>query len=194
MTRRLLALGDSYTVGEGVPAGWPALLVDRLSRTGLPIVWTVVAQTGWTSGELLEALDADPPVGPFDLVTLLVGVNDQYRGLPLAEFHANARELMVRAGELGDSRLAVSIPDWSVTPFGTVSERTNVAAEIDAFNRVWRAAADDGGVRFVDVTPLSRAYPDEVTDDGLHPSMIHYQRWVELIEPAVHSLLDPAVG
>lgn len=194
MTRRLLALGDSYTVGEGVPAGWPGVLADRLSRTGLPIERTVIAQTGWTSGELLAALDADPPVGPFDLVTLLVGVNDQYRALPLAEFDANARELMARAKELGGARLAISIPDWGATPFGVESERTNVAAEIDAFNRVWRAAADAGGARFVDVTPLSRAHPDEVTDDGLHPSTIHYRRWVELIEPVVHSLLDPAVG
>ena len=194
MTRRLLALGDSYTVGEGAPSGWPGLLADRLGSTGLPLEWTVIAQTGWTSRELLAALAADPPVGPFDLVTLLVGVNDQYRGLPLAEFDANARELIVRARELGAARLAVSIPDWSVTPFGVESEHTNVTAEIDAFNRVWRAAADDGGALFVDVTPLSRTHPDEVTDDGLHPTTIHYRRWVELIEPAARSLLNPAVG
>ncbi|MBT8202334.1 MAG: SGNH/GDSL hydrolase family protein [Acidimicrobiia bacterium] len=194
MTRRLLALGDSYTVGEGADSGWPDLLAARLGADGVPVEWTVIAQTGWTSGELLDALDTGPPVGPFDLVTLLVGVNDQYRGLPIDNFAANARGLLGRAGELGRARLAVSIPDWGVTPFGADRDRTEVAADIDAFNAVWQAAAAAVGAEFVDVTPLSRAHPDEVTDDGLHPSTAHYRRWVDVIRPVAHALLDPAPG
>ena len=194
MTRRLLALGDSYTVGEGAEAGWPDLLAHRLGADGGPVEWTVIAQTGWTSGELLDAVAAGPPVGPFDLVTLLVGVNDQYRGLPIDDFAASARALLGRAGELGRARLAVSIPDWGVTPFGADNDRTEVSAQIDAFNGVWRAAAIAAGAEFVDITPVSRAHPDEVTDDGLHPSTAQYRRWVEVIGPVARSLLDRAAG
>ncbi|MDH3605979.1 MAG: GDSL-type esterase/lipase family protein [Acidimicrobiia bacterium] len=188
---RFLALGDSYTVGEGVdPAeAWPGQLAAVLGLQS-----TVVASTGWTSRELLTALDAQPPVGPFELVSLSIGVNDQYRGLSRSEFADNAAALLDRAtGWATRGVLIVSIPDWGVTPFAEGRDRALVAAEVDAFNADLAQLAGGRGVPFVDVTPLSRSSPAEVTGDGLHPSASQYQTWVQLIAPVVVAMLSGTV-
>lgn len=193
---RFLALGDSYTVGESVPAeaSWPHLLVDRLQALGRPTRVEVVAMTGWTAGELLEAIESEPPRPPFDLVSLLVGVNDQYRGLSIEQYEAALDALLSLAARLvlpgTHGRLAVSIPDWGVTPFAADRARNRIGREIDRFNASFRSKAEAAGVPFVDVTSVSREYADLVAEDGLHPDGRQYERWVEAILPVAVGVLD----
>jgi len=205
MPLRFLALGDSYTIGEAVdPAErWPAQLVRRLRASGLDLADPVIiATTGWTAAELAAAFDAAPPEGPFDLVTLLIGVNDQYRGLPCdGAYRSRINGLLGRAIEAaaGDpSRVVVlSIPDWGVTPFAQGRDPARIAAEIEAFNEVNRAAAAAARARWLDVTGVSREAardPGLLAGDGLHPSAAMYARWVELLLPAARAILAPSVS
>jgi len=190
---RLLALGDSYTIGEGVdPADrWPVLLAGALRDRGVGVADPViVARTGWTVVELGTGIDQAGPVGPFDLVTLQIGVNDQYRGYPVEGFRDGFGALLDRAIGFADGDpgrlVVVLIPDWGVTPFAGGRDRERIASEIDAFNRVVAVAAAGRGVEFVDVTPISRRAGDEpglVTGDGLHPSREMYALWVERLLP-----------
>ena len=190
---RFLALGDSYTIGEAVASGerWPERLAAMLRERGVEIEEIeIVAKTGWTTDELTAAIDAARPVGPFDLVSLLIGVNNQYRGRAVEEYGGEFRGLLDRAVGFagGDaSRVVVlSIPDWGVTPFAEGRDRAQVAEEIDAFNAVNRAEAVAAGARYVDVTPVSREAATNaglVASDGLHPSGEMYRRWAELVLP-----------
>jgi lysophospholipase L1-like esterase len=198
VTRRYLALGDSYTIGEGVDASgrWPVQLAAVMRDAGAPVADpTIVAKTGWTTAELLAALDAiSPPLAAdYDLVSLLIGVNDQYRGLASGVFREGFFKLLPRAINFagGDARrvVVVSIPDWSVTPFGRSDPRgaPAIAGEIDAFNVIAGAISRQAGAQFVDVTALSRRASNNATllaGDGLHPSMAMYALWVETILPA----------
>ena len=189
-----LALGDSYTVGEGVPTRetWPSVVAHRLRADGVPLADpTVIATTGWTTDELDAAItererDLAPP---YDVVTLLVGVNDQYRGRGVEAYCAPFRALLARAVGLagGDASrvVVVSIPDWSVTPFAEGRDAAQITAEIDAFNAVARDEARVAGARWADVTPHSRAHPALVADDGLHPSGEAYAGWADVIGPEV---------
>lgn len=199
---RLLCLGDSYTIGEGVdPAErWPAVLEHWLRVRGHPVQPpTVIAKTGWSTTELSDAIDAASPEPPFDLVTLLIGVNDQYRDWPESEFPDRLAALVDRAIGLAGGRprrcLAISIPDWGVTPFGQRDRRgpAAIGQAIDRYNRMVAAVAATRGVRFVDITPLSRApeWAAATTDDGLHPAAECYRAWVErAIGPAALAALE----
>lgn len=194
---RLLALGDSYTIGEGVPEAdrWPEQLAARLGDTGLEVSVDIVARTGWTTAELDRGIDAAKPEGPYDIVTLLIGVNNQFRGLPIEGYRAEFAALLERAiGFAGDDPgrvIVVSIPDWGTTPFGQTRNPAQVAAEIDAFNRVAREEADRVGTGWVDVTGISRGDdPGLVAGDGLHPSGEQYRLWVEAILPVVTVILE----
>jgi lysophospholipase L1-like esterase len=198
---RFLALGDSYTIGEGVgPAGrWPAELRARLAGDGVALAEPeIVARTGWTTGELAAAMDATQFQPPYALVTLLVGVNNQYRGLDRDDYAAEFATLLVRAIELaGDAPrhvLVISIPDWGVTGFAREQgrDRAAIAAGIDAFNAAAHAIALREGVAWIDVTAVSRAAGDDpalLVGDGLHPSAAQYARWVDVIEPAARAAL-----
>lgn len=190
-----LALGDSYTAGEGVPRqeGWPFQLVRLLRGRDIPLEDPMVmARTGWTTGELLEALRDLAPALPFSLVTLLIGVNNQYRGLPLDDYRRDFRRLLEKAmgwTEEGGGRLLVlSIPDWGASPFGRGRDRERIAREVDAFNEVNRREAEAAGAAYADVTGVSRAVGDNPTffaEDGLHPSGAQYRLWVEALLPQV---------
>ncbi len=194
---RFLALGDSYTIGEGVAEGerWPVQLAAALRAGGVDVQPpTIVARTGWTTDELAAALDRAEPRGPFGLVTLLIGVNNQYRGRGLGEYRTQFRALLGRAVGYagGDARRAVvvSIPDWGVTPFAEGRDRAAIAAEIDAFNAAAAEESARAGVAFVDVTAYSRAHPAEtIAADGLHPSGAQYAGWVAAILPAARAAL-----
>lgn len=185
---RYLALGDSYTIGESVPEEdrFPNQLAREL---GWPAP-QIIARTGWTTDELDAAIDAADPQGPFDLVTLLVGVNNQYRGRDAeqyrGEFGALLRRAIAFAGGDPKKVIVVSIPDWGVTPFAGGRDRAKIAAEIDRYNAVNREEARRAGARYVDITAVSRG-PDPalVAGDGLHPSAEQYARWVTLISAAV---------
>lgn len=196
---RFLALGDSYTIGEGVAEDerWPSHLVRRLDRDGIHIGDVqLVAQTAWTADELADAIDQARPRGPFQLVTLMVGVNDQYRSRPVAAFAPEYERLLKRsiafAGGKPRRVIAISIPDWGATPFARERDRALIAREIDAYNTCSRELAERASVAWVDVTPASRATlsePSLVTADGLHPSGEMYARWSELIAPAAAAAL-----
>lgn len=197
-TLRFLALGDSYTVGEGVPTRdtWPHVVARRLRADGVSLVDpTGIATTGWTTDELDAAItererDLAPP---YDVVTLLIGVNDQYRGRDAEDFRAPFRALLARAaGFAGDDAsrvVVVSIPDWGVTPFAEGQDRAQIATEIDAFNAVAQDEARVAGARWADVTPHSRAHPALVADDGLHPSGEAYAGWAEVVAPEIQAAL-----
>lgn len=182
--RRYLALGDSYTIGESVPASerFPVQLARALGL-GEP---QIIAKTGWTTDELNAAIDAADPRGPFDLVTLLVGVNNQYRGRSADEYRTQFAALLDRAigfagGDAGKV-IVVSIPDWGVTPFAEGRDRAKIAREIDQFNAINREEAARAGARWVDITPISRRNdPTLVAADGLHPSGKQYAEWVKAI-------------
>ncbi len=198
---RYLALGDSYTIGEGVPAAgtWPFQLAAALRARGLALADPeVIATTGWTTDELAAAIDAAAPRGPYALASLLIGVNNQYRGRPLAEYRQQFEQLLQRAVGLAaeDPRrvLVLSIPDWGVTPYAAAHGRdaAAIACEIDDFNAAARACCGDYGVAFVDITPASRAQGAEaamLVDDGLHPSAAMYRLWVEQALPVAADLL-----
>jgi lysophospholipase L1-like esterase len=193
-----LALGDSYTVGEAVAAHerWPAVLVRHLHRGGMPIDEPqIVAVTGWTTDELAQGMDAAALLPPYDLVTLQIGVNNQYRGRSAEDYRAQFVGLLDRAIALAGDRarrvVVASIPDWGVTRFAREQgrDRARIADELDAYNALARAETERAGARFVDITGISRRHPELLADDGLHPSAAQYALWLEAIEPAVHVAL-----
>jgi lysophospholipase L1-like esterase len=198
---RYLALGDSYSIGEGVAAEgrWPAQLAGTLRAQGIPLADPeILATTGWTTDELSAAMDGHAFTPPYDLVSLLIGVNNQYRGRDLEDFRAEFRALLERAVALAGRRpervLVVSIPDWGVTRFAARSGRDleQVARELDAFNAVKREEADAQGVAFVDITGISRVAGDDaamLAEDGLHPSAAQYARWTAAIAPVAKRLM-----
>lgn len=186
MLVRYLALGDSYTIGEGVAEveRWPAQLVARLRREGMPVEEArIVATTGWTTDELSAAMAATLFTPPYDLVSLLIGVNNQYRGRGVDEYRGEFQRLLDRAIELAGARaervFVLSIPDWGVTPFGRQSGRdvAQIAHELDVYNAAARDLCATRKVAWVDITPLSRTFPNQVADDGLHPSGEQYSLW-----------------
>ncbi len=195
----VLALGDSYTIGEGVApeAAWPAVVARALRADGIEVTEpTVIAVTGWTTDELDAAIterEADL-APPYALVTLLIGVNDQYRGRPADAFRAPFRALLDRAVGFagGDPQrvVVVSIPDWGVMPFAADRDGAAIAAEIDAYNAIARDDAEAAGAAFADVTPLSRAQGALVAPDGLHPSGEAYAGWAERIVPPARAALS----
>ncbi len=194
---RYLALGDSYTIGEGVePAErWPHRLAELLAADGLPLAGPpeIISRTGWTTDELWAAIAEAKPQGPYDLVTLLIGVNDQYRGRGVEayrpEFERLLRKAIGFAGGRPERVLVLSIPDWGVTSFAASEERfvpERIAREIDAFNAAVKAETDRAGAAFLDITAETRAAGrtvEELVADGLHPSGRQYARWAEAALP-----------
>jgi lysophospholipase L1-like esterase len=198
---RILTLGDSYTIGEGVELteSWPLQLAAALRAAGFqldnPII---IARTGWTSGDLLSAIETSEIAGSFDLVTLLIGVNNQYQGRDIESYREEFSILVEMAIDFagGDPRhvLVLSIPDWGVTPFARALGRMQASAEIDKFNAVNREVSLASGLHYVDITPISRlAGGDEalLAPDELHPSGKMYAAWVDLMLPVVSKILSP---
>ncbi|WP_082389837.1 SGNH/GDSL hydrolase family protein [Ornatilinea apprima] len=196
---RLLALGDSYTVGEGLPAeqSWPAQLSRALEAEDIAVgELRVIARTGWTSEALLSALQEADPQGTYDLVTVMVGVNDQFNSLSIDAYRANLRALIERAVILagGDAArvIVLSIPDWSASPAGAQFAAQRVPVEVARFNQVCQEEAQRAGTRYVDVTPLSLQMSereDYSAPDGLHPSGEQYRARVDLILPEARAAL-----
>ena len=198
---RYLALGDSYTIGEGVAESgrWPVQLARALRADGIPMSDPqIIARTGWTTDELEAAIDLAAPLPGYHLVSLLVGVNNQYRGRGVDEYRLQFAALLERAVGFAQGRrervLVLSIPDWGVTPFARQGshDAAAIAVQIDAFNAAARQVCEARGVAFVDITPVSRARgaePAMVADDGLHPSAAMYTEWARLAFPVAHRLL-----
>jgi len=193
-----LALGDSYTIGESVPAEacWPMQLVEQLRRHGVVIDDPrIVAVTGWTTDELSAGMDRTRLALNYDLVTLQIGVNNQYRGRSAGEYRGEFSALLQRSIRLAGNHpgrvVVVSIPDWGVTRFGLASGRdtAKIAHELDVFNAIARDEASRAGARFVDITGISRDQPAMVADDGLHPSAAQYALWTRAIATTVNTAL-----
>jgi lysophospholipase L1-like esterase len=189
---RYLALGDSYTIGESVgPADcFPQQLAAQLGITEPQII----ARTGWTTDELNAAIDDAVVEGKYDLVTLLIGVNNQYRGRDPEQYRGEFAALLGRAIGFagGDAKkvVVVSIPDWGVTPFAATRDRAGIASAIDRYNAVNREETAKAGARYVDITPVSRRGDAAlVAPDGLHPSATQYAEWVRLALPEARAAL-----
>jgi lysophospholipase L1-like esterase len=196
---RFLALGDSYTAGTGVPAeeSWPRQTARSLRSRGFPIrTPRIIAHHGWTSADLLRALEAQDLASNWDLVSLLIGVNDHYQGDPPALYRSHFSELLEWSISLapdGPDRVVIlSIPDWSVTPFAADRDRDQLRAALEKFNRINRELTHQAGAHYLDITPLSRRAslkPGGLVDDGLHPSGPQYRIWTDEITAALQKQL-----
>lgn len=202
---RYLALGDSYTSGEQVtePERWSVQLTDLLGSKGIQVQLTIIAHNEWTTDELWQGIQANPPKGLYDMVSLLIGVNNQYRGRDIEEYREQFVFLLNKsveyAGGYTNKVVVLSIPDWGVTPFakdkGSQSEQ--VAREIDAFNVVNREETKKAGAYYIDITPLSREAakdPSLIAGDGLHPSGKMYAMWAEKTLPVALEILSVGKG
>lgn len=197
---KFLALGDSYTIGEGVPLNetWPhqlqqALLAHQFHMDSP----SIVARTGWSSEELEAALEEAELTGPYDLVTLLVGVNDQYRGYPTENFEPAYKRLLGKALTLAGGKcqnvIALSIPDWGITPFASQHDSDQVSASIDAYNLCSEKQCQQKDIDFLDITELSRELslrPEMLVADQLHPSALQYASWVRVVLPILMNHLQ----
>lgn len=195
---RYLALGDSYTNGEGVAAAdrWPARLALRLRERGFPVADPeIIARTGWTCDELAAGIAAEAPQGPYPLVSLLIGVNDQFRGRSPEEYAFGFEGLLRQAAGFAGGRtgrvVVLSIPDWGMTPFAEGRDRGAIGSAIDAFNAVNREATAAAGARYVDITANSRTATDRsrFVTDGLHPSGAVHAEWAALALDAATAAL-----
>lgn len=194
-----LALGDSYTIGESLVESerWPVQLAESLKKTGIDIDEPViVARTGWTTDELKAGIANKALKSNYGLVSLLIGVNNQYRGKSVEEFRHEFISLLEHAvqfaGGKKDRVFVVSIPDWGVSPFAEGRDRISIAKEIDAFNTVKQVETEKRGIIYVDITPISRKAATDSTliaSDGLHPSGKMYSLWVEKITPIISNRL-----
>jgi lysophospholipase L1-like esterase len=189
---RYLALGDSYTIGESVleEDRWPNQLAKRLQEESIQVDVTIIARTGWTTDELWKGMQATEIQPPYDLVSLLIGVNNQYRGYDIQEYREQFIFLLNKSMEYagGDPRrvIVLSIPDWGVTPFASGRDQEQIAKQIDAFNSVNREESKKAGAHYIDVTFISRqavSDPSLIAPDGLHPSEKMYTLWMENVLP-----------
>ncbi|MFW5822125.1 MAG: SGNH/GDSL hydrolase family protein [Tangfeifania sp.] len=196
---KYLALGDSYTIGESVDTDerFPVQLVQQLNENGITVsAPEVIAQTGWTTDELAAAIESKNLTETYELVTLLIGVNNQFRGRDSGEYRNQFAELLQTAIEFtGNEKsiIVISIPDYGVTPFGQDRNPEKIAEEIDLFNQINLEETQKTEARYVDITEISRRAKSDATlvaSDGLHPSGKMYRLWVEEIFPVAKQILD----
>lgn len=194
MGYKYLALGDSYTIGESVSEAerWPNQLVAKVSGDKKAIFEPVeiIATTGWTTDELKSGIaKAAPEENAYDFVSLLIGVNNQYRGYPIADFEREFEELLNQAiayAKKKENVFIVSIPDYGVTPFAASKDPEKIGEEVKAYNDLSKRIAEKYGIAFFDIYPISKkALNDDsyVADDKLHPSGKMYTEWADLIAP-----------
>ncbi|CAN5534083.1 SGNH/GDSL hydrolase family protein [soil metagenome] len=192
---KYLALGDSYTIGEGVPEDqtWPVLLAEEFQNKGFNFEKPkIIAKTGWTTGELLQAIQQEDLSDNYQLVSLLIGVNNQYRGQSLENYRKEFEYLVKKAITLAQNEpkrlFVVSIPDYSVTSFAKEKNPEKIRIEIEDFNKTNKEVAKDYGIVYVDITPLSRkAQHDQslLAEDQLHPSGKMYKEWISLMSQMI---------
>lgn len=188
---KYLALGDSYTKGESVATNesFPSLFRDTIENN-LPVKiekLQVIAQTGWTTTNLINAIKNAAITDTFDIVTLLIGVNNQYQKKPIAlyktEFLQLLQQAIAFAGNKTKNVFVISIPDYGATPFGQ-SNAQQIGQEIDKYNLISKRISDSLSVAYINITPISKqakTNPDLIAFDGLHPSGKMYAQWVSLL-------------
>ena len=190
-----LALGDSYTIGEQVPFAdnFPNQTVQLLRRSGFAFqAVEIIAKTGWTTDELNTAIENTTMLKTYDIVSLLIGVNNQYRGRSASEFKIEFEHLLQLAIQFADNKpyrvFVLSIPDWGVTPFAEGKNRKQVAEEIDAYNYICEASAKQFLANFIEITSSQRHdgnRTDFLAADGLHPSGKEYVKWAIKLSDAI---------
>jgi lysophospholipase L1-like esterase len=198
--KNYLALGDSYTIGEQVPPeeSFPLQTVELLRRQGILVAPPrIIATTGWTTDELLAAVE-DAKIGEtYSLVTLLIGVNNQYRGRDVENYEKEFSELLSLAVQFagGDENRVVvlSIPDWGITPFAQDRDRGKIAQEIDAYNEAAQKLTFAAGAYWIDITDSTREHgtqEDWLAPDGLHPGGKEYAVWAGRLAPVAARILE----
>lgn len=197
-TLTYLALGDSYTIGQSVPEhdAFPYQLAGQLPGHKITSP-TIIARTGWTTRQLISAIDGSSIGGKtYDIVTLLIGVNDQYNGGSQAAYRVNFIEVLnaaIKFAKGNKTRVFVlSIPDYGVTPFAH-GDDARIGKEIDQFNDINREESSRAGVNYIDITPISKEAASNkalIAEDGLHPSAIMYGLWVEKLRPVILDVLQ----
>ena len=200
ITHSYLALGDSYTIGESVlpSENFPNQAVRLLTQSGYNFKSPeLVAKTGWTTDELQNNINSQTFTPPYDIVTLLIGVNNQYRGRPVdtykPEFENLLRQAIQFAGGKTDHVIVLSIPDWGVTPFANGRDRAQIAREIDEYNSANKTISENYKVNFIDITSLTREAANDLSllaADGLHPSAKEYKRWSEKLADKIKALIQ----
>ena len=199
---RFLALGDSYTVGEGIfpEESWPYLLAQRLTSSGFPCSPPeIIAKTGWSSDELLAAIEAANPQGPYDIVTIMIGVNNQYRGRHrdtiLDDLHKLAAIAVALAEGKRERVYVISIPDWGMSPFGQTKNPDEITPDILLFSEMIAIEARRRRTNWIDITnfsELARYFAEFNAADHLHPSGAMHHLWMERIAPVILRQLQPA--
>jgi lysophospholipase L1-like esterase len=200
-TKRLLAFGDSYTIGQSVAVHdrFPNQTIDLLKAAGANIKYPaeIIAQTGWTTQNLLNGITtANPqPTPPYDLVTLLIGVNNQYQHLDTAQYRIQFIQCLNKAIEYSGNRkqrvFVLSIPDYGATPFGA-SNAIQIGLEIDRFNAINKQVCLQMNIDYTDITPSTRMAvnnPSLIASDGLHPSSIEYAKWAAMLKTKMWALV-----
>ncbi len=195
-----LALGDSYTIGEAVDENlrWPNILADSLQSEGVNIHQPkIIATTGWTTDELMEALEKENPNNNYNIVSLLIGVNNQYRSYPVEQYKKEFKILLDKAIEYAAGKpervFVVSIPNYGVTPFGISRGEEKIRQELLIYDAIADSIASDSGIPFINITPISEKAKSDasyIAVDELHPSGKQYQEWVELIYPVSEEILN----
>ncbi|HCT55233.1 MAG TPA: lysophospholipase [Balneola sp.] len=197
-----LALGDSYTIGESVPEDerWPVILSNELSESGIEVNDPlIIAKTGWTTDELQNAIKEQNPANDYDLVSLLIGVNNQYRGYPIDQYKKEFKQLLLQAVSFanGDTTrvFVVSIPNYGVTPFGMEKGEEKTRQELLVYDAIADSISSEMNIPFINITPISEKAKEDSTyiaSDHLHPSGKQYKEWVEHILPDVEMILKNA--
>lgn len=198
-TYTYLALGDSYTIGQSVNSTdrFPAQTVQLLANQHIKIVSPLyIATTGWTTYSLLSAIASQNPTPRFDIVTLLIGVNDQYQHVDTATYRSRFTQCLQKAITLSANRptrvFVLSIPDYSATPFVPAGSKPQVSMEIDWFNTINRAVTRQYNITYIDITPSTRLAaidPTLIANDGLHPSGKAYAVWANMLAPIIKGKL-----
>ena len=186
----LLALGDSYTIGEGVneEERWPNQFVQVAYENGIDFLTPrIIAMTGWKTYDLLNGIESSNFEKKYDYVSLLIGVNNQFNSRSINEFEDDLDKLLTKINNLekkDGSVLIISIPDWGSSPFGENMDRNQISTEINSFNNSLKSFANINGLKYVDVTEISRRAinePNLITSDNLHPSGLMYLEWAKKI-------------
>ena len=195
-----LALGDSYTIGESVEIDerWPVQLADSLAKTGIKVEDPkIIARTGWTTNELMQAIEDSNVTTTFDMVSLLIGVNNQYRGYEISqyinEFEALLNTSIHFANDDTSHVFVLSIPDYGVTPFGQTRNPDKIAIELDRYNAIADSISGLYGIPFIEITKASRDAiddPELVASDQLHPSGKMYRQWVDASYETVKAIFN----
>lgn len=194
-----LALGDSYTIGESVPSNdnFPNQAIQLLKGSGYDFKPAeIVAKTGWTTDELQTSINNHSFTPPYHIVTLLIGVNNQYRGRSVENYKPEFENLLKQAIQFADGKpdqvFVLSIPDWGVTPFAAGRDREQIAREIDAYNAINKTISEQYKVHYIDITTWTREAATDlslVASDGLHPSAKEYKRWSEKLAGEIKAII-----